>query len=133
MTDQVTGNRPRPLSPHLSIYKPQISSVLSIMHRATGVGLAAGALILGLWIWGAAYDVTLFGYVTTLMNHWVGQLFLGAWTLALFYHMFNGIRHLFWDVGMGFELPVMARSGWSVLFLAAAMTAIIWFPHVVKG
>jgi len=133
MSDMPTTTRPRPLSPHLSIYKPQISSVLSIMHRMTGAANALGAIILGLWIWAAAYDVDLFGLITTAFSHWVGQLFLIGWTFSVFYHLFNGIRHLFWDAGKGFELPTMARSGWVVVILSVVMTAITWSSQWMEG
>jgi len=123
----------RPLSPHLQIYKPQISSVLSIFHRITGAALAAGTLVLVAWLWAAAYDGEYFADWQSFFGHWLGQVLLIGWTFALSYHFANGIRHLFWDMGKGFELQNMARSGIAVVLFAAAATAGIWvalFNHI---
>ena len=127
--EQVATLRPRPLSPHLSVYKPQMSSVMSILHRATGAFLALGVLLLGAWLWGAAFDAELFALISTNMSHVVGQVLVLAWAGAFYYHMFNGIRHLGWDMGYGFSVPAMTRSGWLVLLLAAGFTA--WLAHYV--
>lgn len=116
----------RPLSPHLQIYKPQISSVLSICHRITGAALAAGTLVLVAWLWAAAYDGEYFRLWQDVFGHWGGQLLLIGWTFALTYHFANGIRHLFWDMGKGFALHNMARSGMAVVIFAVIATAGIW-------
>jgi succinate dehydrogenase / fumarate reductase cytochrome b subunit len=116
----------RPLSPHLSIYRPQISSVLSISHRATGIINAAGSLLLLAWVWAAAYDAEMFECISECASSTIGQLLLIGWTFTLFYHLANGIRHLFWDAGYGFTIPVMTRSGWCVVIAAIAATAFTW-------
>jgi len=116
----------RPLSPHLSIYRPQISSVLSILHRATGVVLSGGLLLLALWLWSAAYNP---GFYTTLhewMGGIIGRILMVGWTFSFYYHLCNGIRHLFWDIGQGYTIPVMHKSGWAVIIVTLALTALTW-------
>ena len=122
------ASRPRPLSPHLSVYRPQISSVLSFFHRATGAANAIGSVLLALWIWSAAFAPELFEMIQAVFSHWLGQLVLIGWTFSIFYHLSNGVRHLFWDVGLGYSIPVMTRSGLLVLAIACGMTALVWLP-----
>src|SRR3546814_2392413 len=86
----------RPLSPHLQIYRPQISSVLSILHRATGIALAVGTLLLVYWLTAAAAGPEAFSTAQALIGSFIGRLFLFGWSFALFYHLGNGIRHLAW-------------------------------------
>lgn len=116
----------RPLSPHLQIYRWQITSVLSILHRLTGVALAIGTLLLVYWLIAAAMGVEEFATARTLVGSVLGRLLLLGWSLALFYHLANGIRHLFWDVGLGFELPTVTRSGWAVLLVTLVLTLAAW-------
>src|SRR5258708_21896065 len=94
----------RPLSPHLQVYRPQLTSVLSITHRATGVALAIGTLLLVWWLLAAATGPEQFAVVQAVLGSWIGRLLLLGWTWALFYHLANGIRHLFLDAGRGLEL-----------------------------
>ena len=119
-------NRPRPLSPHLQIYKPQITSVLSIMHRITGVSLSIGSIILVAWVVALASGLESYSYFTNITNHWLSHLILFGFTFALYYHLSNGIRHLFWDAGFGFELKSVYLSGSLVLFTAFIMTISTW-------
>ncbi len=121
------ASRPRPLSPHLSIYRPQITSVLSIMHRATGVANAGGAMLLALWLWAAAYDVLLFQTLSDFFGGIFGIVLLMGWSFSLFYHLSNGIRHLFWDAGYGYELQTVTRSGILVLISASLLTVFTWY------
>ena len=116
----------RPISPHIGIYRKQISSVLSILHRLTGCALYVGTAVIVFWLWTAAYTPNYYGAMHDLLASLVGQLLLIGWTVAFYYHFANGIRHLFWDTGRGFTLPVMARSGWSVLLFTLVMTALTW-------
>jgi succinate dehydrogenase / fumarate reductase cytochrome b subunit len=114
----------RPLSPHLSIYRPQISSVLSITHRATGFALFIGALLLAWWIVLNVYGC---GHcVNALVNSIPGKTFLVLWTLAMYYHLLNGVRHLFWDIGKGFAVKTMNATGILVLIGAVALTLASW-------
>ena len=116
----------RPLSPHLQVYKPQLTSVLSILHRMTGVALAVGTLLLVWWLIAAASGAVAFNMVQTVIGSWIGRLLLFGWSFALFYHLCNGIRHLFWDMGRGYELPTVAASGWAVVIISIALTGISW-------
>ena len=116
----------RPLSPHLMIYRPQLTSVLSITHRLTGVALVAGTALLTWWLVAAALGPGAFEVVQAVLGHWLGRLVLLGWTYALFYHLCNGIRHLFWDAGYGFELPTLYATGWLVMAAAAGLTLIAW-------
>jgi succinate dehydrogenase / fumarate reductase cytochrome b subunit len=119
-----TGNRP--LSPHLEIYRPQLTSILSITHRMTGMALVAGTLLLAWWLVAAAVGPGAFDLVQSFLGHWFGRLVLFGWTYALFYHLCNGIRHLFWDAGYGFELKTLHASGWAVLGISAGLTLAAW-------
>ena len=116
----------RPLSPHLQIYRWQISSVLSILHRITGIALAVGSLLLVYWIIAAAVGPEAFAQAQGLIGSVIGRLLLLGWTFALFFHLANGIRHLFWDMGLGFELKTMSITGWAVVILALLLTLIAW-------
>lgn len=116
----------RPLSPHLQVYRPQLTSVLSITHRATGVALAVGTLVLVWWLVAAASGPEQFETAQGFLGSWFGKLLLLGWTVALFYHLANGIRHLFWDAGLGFELKTAYASGWAVLAATVLLTALAW-------
>ncbi len=120
----------RPLSPHLQIYRPQITSALSIFHRITGVALSVGTLLMVWWLVGAN---TPRGYalVAGFIGSPVGVVLLFGWTLALFFHLLNGIRHLAWDAGRGFELPQVHASGWVVVLGALGLTMAVWIVGVV--
>ena len=120
-------NRPRPLSPHLQIYKPQITSVLSILHRMTGVSLSIGSLIVVVWIVSLSLGVESYSYFMSITNHWFSHLVLIGFTFALYYHLSNGIRHLFWDAGFGYELKSVYISGSLVVASALIMTILTWY------
>ncbi len=117
----------RPLSPHFQIYRPQITSVLSITHRITGLILSLGALFLVIWLVLAASGEVAFRAGQAIAGSWLGYAFLILFSLCLFYHLLNGIRHLFWDMGHGFELPTVTRTGWAVVIGTFILTAIAWF------
>jgi succinate dehydrogenase / fumarate reductase cytochrome b subunit len=116
----------RPLSPHLQVYKPQLTSVLSILHRITGVALAVGTLLLVWWLVAAATSVEAFDGIQKIIGSWFGRLLLFGWSFALFFHLCNGIRHLFWDMGKGYDLPAVRASGWTAVIVAIALTALAW-------
>lgn len=116
----------RPLSPHLQVYKPQISSVLSILHRLTGLFLALGGYVLVIWLSLLAFDTEGFVTLSSFFGTLGGHLILGAWTAAFFYHFCNGVRHLFWDMGLGYGLATMTKSGWSVVALTVILTTAVW-------
>ena len=123
----------RPLSPHLQIYKPQLTSFLSICHRMTGIGLAVGVLFLVCWLSSAATGPESFARIQEFNGSWLGRLLLFGWTLALFYHLCNGIRHLFWDIGKGFELETVDKTGWLVVVGTVVFTALTWFLGMTWG
>lgn len=116
----------RPLSPHLQIYRPQITSVLSITHRATGIALAAGTLLLVYWLAALAAGADAYADARALLDSWFGRIVLVGFTLALFFHLANGIRHLFWDAGKGFELGAVYNSGRAVVVVTVVATVLVW-------
>jgi len=116
----------RPLSPHIQVYRLPFIVVMSITHRMTGVGLVAGALLLVYWLVAAANGPAAYADAQRLLGSLVGKLFLFLWTWALFYHMANGIRHLAWDLGYGFELESADRSGMSVVIASVVLTVLTW-------
>ena len=116
----------RPLSPHLQVYRWQWTMAYSILHRATGVGLSVGTLYLAWWLLALASGPEAFAAVSDFSGTIIGRLLLFGWTWALFYHRANGIRHLFWDAGMGFELEDAARSGHMVVVFSVVATVALW-------
>ncbi len=114
----------RPVSPHLQIYKFQLTSVLSILHRFTGLGLAGGAAVLVAWLIAAAHGAAAFDAAQSIAGAWYGRLLLFLWAFALFYHLCNGIRHLAWDAGLGFDLKTTYLSGWTVVVAAVVLTLV---------
>ena len=116
----------RPLSPHLEIYKPQLTSVLSIVHRLTGVGLAVGTLFLTWWLIAAAIGPGAYQTTRAFYGEWYGYVVLFGFSVCLFYHLCNGIRHLAWDLGYGFEIVDVYRSGWAMLAASVTLTAVAW-------
>ena len=116
----------RQLSPHLQIYKPEITSVLSILHRITGITLSVGSLLLVLWIFTLSLGKIYYEYFLMFSQSWIGIFILIGFTFAINYHLSNGIRHLFWDFGHGFELVTVYKSGFTVVLSAIILTAVIW-------
>ena len=117
-----SGNRP--LSPHLQVYRPQLTSILSILHRITGVVIWAGALLMTYWIASATYGPEAFARAQWFLGSWFGRLVLLGLTGATFYHLANGIRHLAWDIGWGYEMDKLNISGWAVLIFTGVMTVL---------
>lgn len=125
----------RPLSPHLQVYRPQVTSVLSIFHRLTGVVLAFAALLLTYWLASAAYGPESFERAQMVMESWFGRLVLFGFTFSLFYHLCNGIRHLGWDLGWGFDLIKLRVTGVLVIIASMGLTVLSWmmaYGHVGK-
>jgi succinate dehydrogenase / fumarate reductase cytochrome b subunit len=117
---------PRPLSPHLQVYRWQLTSVLSILHRASGVALTLGAVLLVWWLVAAAEGPEPFARAQAFLGSPVGLVLLFLWSLALYYHLCNGVRHLLWDTGRALDLSSVYRGGWAVLAGTALLTAITW-------
>lgn len=116
----------RPLSPHLQIYQWQLTSVMSILHRGTGVLLALGIIPFVYWLISISGGEAMYNQAHQILGSSVGLVLLCGWTFALFYHLCNGIRHLMWDAGWGFELKTVYRSGYAVWIMATLLTASVW-------
>ena len=116
----------RPLSPHLQIYKPQLTSMLSILHRITGAGLGLGALLVTGWLFAAMSGEHAFSFTRLFRESWIGQLMLLGWVFCFVYHFLNGLRHLKWDLGYGLSLKNVYRSGTVVVIGSLIITYMIW-------
>jgi succinate dehydrogenase / fumarate reductase cytochrome b subunit len=116
----------RPLSPHLGIYKWSVTMTLSILHRMTGSALSIGAIALVAWLLAAATGGEAYDAVAGFLGGWFGLLLLFGFTASFFCHLGNGIRHLFWDAGYGFEIDTAHKTGVITLLAAALFTALFW-------
>lgn len=121
------SKRARPLSPFLGIYRWQYSNTLSILNRLTGVYLSVGLLLFVYWLLAVASGPDGYETAQVVFVHPLTRLALVAWSAAFFYHLLNGIRHLSWDFGYGFERKVARISGWAVVIATALLTALCWF------
>src|SRR3546814_930005 len=121
------ANRERPLSPHLQVYRWQITMAMSILHRTTGIALVVGAFALAWWLLAVAAGGDAYAGAAACLASPLGMLVLFGFSLALVYHLLNGIRHLLWDIGWVFEIPEFYRSGYTVAILTVVLTALIWF------
>jgi succinate dehydrogenase / fumarate reductase, cytochrome b subunit len=118
--------RTRPLSPNIQIYRPQLTSVLSIANRISGVVLSVCAVVLVVWLIAAATGPQPYAAVQGAIASWIGQIVLFACTFAFFLHLCGGIRHLVWDTGYGFELRSIYASGWAVVAASVVLTVAAW-------
>jgi succinate dehydrogenase / fumarate reductase cytochrome b subunit len=116
----------RPLSPHLQVYRWPLNMATSILHRATGIALAVGTLMLVWWLVALVRGPETYDAYQQVIGSFIGRLFLFGWTWALFFHLCNGIRHLFWDAGLGFERNQYSATGWIVLVGASLLTLAVW-------
>lgn len=124
-------DRPRPLSPNIQIYRPQLTSVLSIANRMTGVALAAYAVALVVWLVSAAAGPAAYATAQSLIGSWLGRLLLLGCTFCFFLHLCGGIRHLAWDAGYGFSLRAIYASGWTAVAMSMTLTALTWVVGIV--
>ena len=120
------ASHPRPISPHLQVYRPQLTSNLSILHRITGVFLTLGVVPLVGWLVAAAAGPAWFDCAQQVAGSIIGRTLLFLWSAAFFYHLLNGLRHLAWDAGWGFELSTTYRTGWAVLIMSTVLTIVAW-------
>ena len=118
--------RARPTSPHWQVYRWQIGNSLSILHRVTGVALALGLVALTFWLVSLAGGEQSYATAARLFASPVGLAVLVGWTFAFLYHLLNGVRHLFWDAGYGFERTQRHASGWFAVLGAVALTVCLW-------
>ena len=117
----------RPLSPHLSIYRWPVTMVSSILHRATGIAMAVGFILFVVWLADLSVGPDAYAAFMGIMDGTIGRILLIGWSWAFFYHLSNGIRHLVWDVGYGFEKEQANASAWFVIVLSVVLTALFWW------
>ena len=122
----MTTAKARPLSPHLQVYKPQLTSFMSILHRLTGVGLSFGIVLFVAWLAALANGSESYAGFLTYAHSLIGQVLLFGITAAFFYHLCNGIRHLVWDAGAGLDIKTAYKTGYAVLAIAVFLTACVW-------
>jgi succinate dehydrogenase / fumarate reductase cytochrome b subunit len=120
------GLRRRPVSPNIQIYRPQLTSVLSIANRISGAVLSACAVVLVIWLLAAAAGPRPYDAVQAVIASWIGQIVLFVCTFAFFLHLCGGIRHLVWDTVHGFELRSIYASGWAVVAVSLLLTLAAW-------
>lgn len=124
----------RPLSPHLQIYRWPVTMASSIMHRVSGMWLSVGSAALVFWLICAALGPDSYAIARGFFSSGWGIALLMLWSMAFFYHLVNGIRHLFWDAGKGFELRTALGASWVIIGIAAACTIVSWiFGFMVIG
>lgn len=120
------NNQGRPLSPHFTVYRWPITMTLSILHRSTGAALSAGFAVLALWLISAASGSESYAEINGFLRSGIGRLLLIGWSFAFFFHLSNGVRHLFWDTGRGFEKSQANASAWAVIVLTIVLTLAFW-------
>jgi succinate dehydrogenase / fumarate reductase cytochrome b subunit len=121
----------RPLSPHLEVYRPQLTSLMSIFNRLTGIALSVGTIFFVWQLLAAASGPAAFASFQGLAGSWIGLAALFGWTLSFVYHLLNGVRHLLWDAGWGFDLGTTYRSGLVVLVATLALTVLAWIVALI--
>lgn len=125
---------PRPKSPHLQNYRPQLTSVLSFANRVSGVALALAAVGLVAWLAAGASGAAAYGAFDSFLSSIIGRILLLMSTLALFFHLCSGIRHIAWDAVLGFELRSIYASGWAVIAATLLLTAATWIAaYLIRG
>ena len=117
----------RPLSPHLSIHKKVLTAVFSIFHRLTGIFLTLGSLLLVFWFLSISIGENFYNYFQIISSNFIFKIILFFWTLAFFYHLFNGVRYLFWSFSLGMELKTVYLSGHIIALLTIIATIIVWY------
>ena len=123
--------RPRPLSPHLQVYRWQMTSVLSILHRGTGLFLVLGSVMIAFWVVALALSHNIFTGYQAWLGSLLGKVLLASWSFSLFFHWANGIRHLLWDAGWGYEIERVYITGWIVVLLSVVLTGLLWLLPVL--
>ncbi len=124
------SERSRPQSPNIQIYRPQLTSVLSIIHRITGVVSSITAVGLVIWLIAAATGPQAYAVVQGVLTSTTGQIMLFWATFAFFLHLCGGLRHLAWDAGYGFEISAIYVSGWAAVAVSVVLTVVVWIAAV---
>ena len=127
------ASRPRPLSPHMQVYRWQAQMVTSIIHRATGIILSVGALLIAAALLAMASGPEVWDCVRACAGSWLGRIVLIGWTWSFAYHLLNGIRHLLQDAGYGLSIPAFVRNSWISIIGSVVLTAIIWGAVAAQG
>lgn len=128
------ATRQRPLSPHLTIYRPPITMTMSIVHRITGGALYFGTLLVVWWLVAAASSEACFDFVSWVFGSWIGRIVLLGYTWALMHHMLGGIRHLIWDTGAALEKHTASKLAWATLAASLALTLLVWIAgYAARG
>jgi succinate dehydrogenase / fumarate reductase cytochrome b subunit len=125
------ATRERPLSPHLTIYRPPITMTMSILHRITGGALYFGTLLVAWWLTAAAGPQSYFDFVDGIFGSWIGRLVLFGYTWALMHHLLGGIRHLIWDTGAGLEKHAASKIAWANIIGSVVLTVLIWVVGIM--
>ena len=126
-SDALPGpRRPRPLSPHLSIYRPTMTMAMSIAHRISGVALYVGVLLLAWFLIAASADASSFAVFSGFISSFVGRVVLFLVTWALFHHLVGGLRHILWDAGYGLDAPLRDQMAWATAIGGFALTVLVW-------
>jgi succinate dehydrogenase / fumarate reductase cytochrome b subunit len=129
-----TAGRERPLSPHLTVYRPPITMTMSIIHRITGGALYFGTLLVAAWLMAAASSQGAFDWVNWAFGTWLGRLILFGYTWTLMHHMLGGVRHLIWDTGAGLEKHTASKIAWATLAGSITLTLLIWIAgYMARG
>ncbi|MCB1838837.1 MAG: succinate dehydrogenase, cytochrome b556 subunit [Alphaproteobacteria bacterium] len=129
--NHTSNKKIRPLAPNIQIYRPQLTSVLSIAHRISGIALSIFAVFLVIWLISAASGPEGYTWFQNIISSWFGQILLLGGTFAFFLHLCGGIRHLIWDSVRGFELRQIYLSGWIVVGASLALTLSAWFASLL--
>jgi succinate dehydrogenase / fumarate reductase cytochrome b subunit len=127
-----TSPAERPLSPHLSVYKPSITMMMSIFHRVTGAALFFGTVLIVALLVALASGKDAYAMVQGLYGSWFGKLVLLGYSWALFHHMLGGLRHLIWDTGAMLERETRMKLAWATLIGSAALTALVWAIFLMR-
>ncbi len=121
------NKKTQPISPHLTIYKPQITSIMSISHRISGFFQSVGTIIIFTYIMFVIAGESYYNFINIFFGNYLGKLFLLFYILSISYHFCNGIRHLVWDLGFGFEIKNVYFTGYLTIFFTIIMSILIWF------
>lgn len=121
-----SNSRARPLSPHLQVYNLPITARLSVLHRGTGMILVFGTVFLVAWLGIIASGSQSYLFINGILVSWIGKVALIGFSFSLIYHLCNGVRHLFWDIGMGFDNCTTNKTAYLTLVVSIALTAGIW-------
>jgi succinate dehydrogenase / fumarate reductase, cytochrome b subunit len=118
--------RPRPLSPHLSVYRPTMTMAMSIAHRISGIARYVGVLLLAWFLIAVSSDASSFAVFSDFISSFIGRLTLFVITWALFHHLVGGVRHILWDAGYGLDAPLRDQMAWATAIGGFALTVLVW-------